>query len=352
MVLDIRHLREEAAPVVEAPPPGPDLDALLLRAARVSRPGEQARAVEEMRLLVPSEGGLEHLLEIAADPTDKRRLPAAQMLGYHRSWLASAKAMRQIVGLARKERDPSVAAALVWGLRQCDEAAEFLNHEEERVAREAALGSPISRQTLAPILANLQAGSPAAIESVLLGKFHSIHPSLVRYMVDLLLESQPGESLLRVLLAGLPQLPLFELFVEAGQTSPRVLAEAEQARAWQRMARIATQALQDAPTTELMRHLLSKSGDDESFARRHARFLQRTVQRTDSSLGADLIGHLERLTFRASEDKVARLAQLLVGLSERLDGEAGHRAASLLENWKSRSAALKLKIYHLEQGIS
>ena len=86
--------------------------------------------------------------------------------------------------------------------------------------------------------------------------------------------------------------------------------------------------------------------------RRHARFLQRTVQRTDSSLGADLIGHLERLTFRASEDKVARLAQLLVGLSGQLDGEAGHRATQLLEDWKGRSAALKLKIYHLEQGIS
>jgi hypothetical protein len=76
------------------------------------------------------------------------------------------------------------------------------------------------------------------------------------------------------------------------------------------------------------------------------------VQRTDSSLGADLIGHLERLTFRASEDKVARLAQLLVGLSGQLEGEAGHRASLLLEDWKGRSAALKLKIYHLEQGIS
>jgi hypothetical protein len=39
-------------------------------------------------------------------------------------------------------------------------------------------------------------------------------------------------------------------------------------------------------------------------------------------------------------------------LSEQLDGEAGHRAAQLLEDWKARSAALKLKIYHLEQGIS
>ena len=350
MVLDIRNLRA-AAPVSAPPPSGPDLDQLL-EIATNARPGEQARAIEELRLLVPSATGLERLLEIAEDPNDGRRLAAIQMLGYYRSWLASAKAMRRMVGLTHKERDPAIAAALVWALRQCDEAAEFLAREERAVVCEAALGTPISRQTLAPILTALAGCPPADIEGVLLSKFRGMHPSLVRYVVDLLLELQPGDNLLRKLLAGLPQLPLFELFVEAGQTAPRVLAEAEQARLWQRMARIAAQYLQDEPSTELMRHLLSKSGEDEPFARRHARFLQRTVLRTDSSLGADLIGHLERLTFRASEDKVARLAQLLVGLSEQLDGEAGHRAAQLLEDWKARSAALKLKIYHLEQGIS
>ncbi|MEE3258609.1 MAG: hypothetical protein VX293_05330 [Candidatus Latescibacterota bacterium] len=349
--MDIRNLREEAAPVAEVPPSGPDLDQLLELATN-ARPGEQARAIGQLRLLVPSATGLERLLEIVEDPKDGRRLPAIQMLGYHRPWLASAKAMRRMVGLTHKERDPDLAAALVWTLRQCDEAAEFLVREERAVAREAALGTPISRQTLAAITAALAAGLPADIAAVLLSKFRGMHPALVRYVVDLLFELQPGDHLLRKLLAGLPQLPLFELFVEAGQTAPRVLAEAEQARIWQRMARIAAQFLQDEPSTELMCHLLSKSGEDESFARRHARFLQRTMQRTDSSLGADLIGHLERLTFRASEDKVARLAQLLVGLSEQLDGAAGHRAALLLEDWKGRSAALKLKIYHLEQGIS
>ena len=351
MVLDTRELRRDAAPIPEAPAAGPGLDHLLDRASGVL-PRAQARAIEELRLLVPSPAGLERLREIAADAADKKRRTAIQMLGYHRSWLASAKAMRQMVGLARRERDPEVVAALVWSLRQCDEAAEFLAHPAAEVAREAALGTPISRQTLSPILAALAGGLPAGIEEVLLGKFRGMHPSQVRYAIDLLLELHPSEGLLQTLLGGLAQLPLFEIFVESGQTAPRALAEAEQARVWQRMARIASQILQDGPSTELMRYLLSKSGEDEAFARRHARFLQRTVQRTDSSLGADLIGHLERLTFRASEDKVARLAQLLVGLSEKLEGEAGHRATQLLENWKGRSAALKLKIYHLEQGIS
>ncbi len=351
MVLDIRHLSEESAPVVDASPVGPDLDQLL-EDATSARSGEQARAIEELRLLVPSESGVERLFEIAENLDDRRRLAAIQMLGYHRSWLASPRAMRRIMELAHKERDLRVAIALVWTLRQCDEAAEFLGHEDRAVVREAVLGTPVSRQALVPIVGALVARLPVDLESILLGKFRNIHPSLVRYMVDRLLESQPGESLLRVLLACLPQLPLFELFVEMGPTPTQVFADAEQARVWQRMARIAAQSLQEGPSTELMRHLLSRSGEDESFARRHARFLQRTVQQTDPSLGADLIGHLERLTFRASEDKVARLAQLLVGLSEQLDGEAGHRAATLLEDWKGRSAALKLKIYHLEQGIS
>ena len=351
MVLDTRHIREKPIADVVELPSGPDLGELLQAAANAEL-SEQVRAIEELRLLVPSPAGLECLLQIAEDPADNRRISAVQVLGYHRSWLASSKIMRRMVGLARKDRDPAVVAALAWALRQCDETAELLSHEESAVAREAALGVPISRQTLASITAVLVAGMPVDVEALLLGKLRSIHPALVRYVIDLMLDLQAGENLLRTLLAGLPQLPLFELFVEAGQTSSRALAEAGQARAWQRMARIAAQILQDTPSTELMRYLLSKSGEDESFARRHARFLQRTVQRTDSSLGADLIGHLERLTFRASEDKVARLAQLLVGLSEQLEGDAGHRAALLLEDWKGRSAALKLKIYHLEQGIS
>ncbi len=72
---------------------------------------------------------------------------------------------------------------------------------------------------------------------------------------------------------------------------------------------------------------------------------QQAAPVADASLDADLIGHFEQLTSGASE------AQLLVGLSGRLDGPAGQQAAARLENWQSRSASLKLKIYHLEQGI-
>ena len=170
---------------------------------------------------------------------------------------------------------------------------------------------------------------------------------MVPYAVDCLLKCDPNENLLRAFLAHLPQLPLFSLFVEAGL--PQTMASTT--RIWQRAARIATEVLQEAPSAKLLRHLLSKIGEDAAFARSHARFLQGIAQRADTSLDADLIGHFERLTSGASEDKVARLAPLLVGLSGRLDGQAGQQAAALLENWKSRSASLKLKIYHLEQGI-
>ena len=75
------------------------------------------------------------------------------------------------------------------------------------------------------------------------------------------------------------------------------------------------------------------------------------MRRADANSGADLVGHVERLTFGASEEKVARLAQSLVDLSTRLDGAAVDKVHTLLKQWKSRSADLKLKIYHLEQGI-
>ncbi len=325
MVLDIRDLRQQAAPVAET-----SLDQLLH--------GEQA----QLHGLVLSTDDLEQLLTIAEDSGDNRRLAAIDILSQHRSWLSSLRLLRRIVRLAHKELDSRPAAALVQALRQCDEVAQFLTSKERTVAREAARGVPISRQTLAPITEAL-AGLPADIATVLLDKIRRTHPSMVPYAVDCLLKCDPNESLLRAFLAHLPQIPLFALFVEDGlpQTT----------RVWQRAARIAAEILQEAPSAKLLRHLLSKCGEDAAFARNHARFLHRIAQRADTSADDDLIGHFERLTSGASEDKIARLAQLLVGLSGRLEGQAGQQAAALLENWKSRSASLKLKIYHLEQGI-
>ncbi len=322
MVLDIRDLRQQVAPVAET-----SLDQLLH--------GEQAQVL--------SADDLEQLLTIAEDSGDSRRLTAIDILNQHRSWLSSLRLLRRIVRLAHKELDSRPAATLVQALRQCDEVAQFLTSKERAVAREAARGVPISRQTLAPITEALAAGLPADITTLLLDKIRRTHPSMVPYAVDCLLKCDPNESLLRAFLAHLPQIPLFALFVEAGlpQTT----------RVWQRAARIAAEILQEAPSAKLLRHLLSKCGEDAAFARNHTRFLHRIAQRADTSSDADLIGHFERLTSGASEDKVARLAQLLVGLSGRLDGQAGQQAAALLENWKSRSASLKLKIYHLEQGI-
>ena len=330
MVLDIRDLREEAAPVAET-----SLDQLLH--------GEQAHP------LVLSADDLEQLLTIAEDSDDSRRLAAIDILSHHRSWLSSLHMLRRIVRLAHKEYDPRPAAALVQALRQCDEVAQFLTSKERAVAREAAQGVPISRQTLAPVTEVLAAGLPADIAAVLLDKIRRTHPSMVPYAVDCLLKCDPNEHLLRAFLAHLPQVPLFSLFVEAGL--PQTMVSTAQTRVWQQAARIATEVLQEAPSAKLLRHLLSKCGEDVAFARSHARFLHGIAQRADTSLDADLIGHFERLTSDASEDKVARLAPLLVGLSGRLDGQAGQQAAALLENWKSRSASLKLKIYHLEQGI-
>ena len=127
--------------------------------------------------------------------------------------------LRRIVRLAHEEHAPSSAAALVQALRQCDEVAQFLTRKERAVAREAAQGVPISRQTLTPITAALAAGLPADIAAVLLDKIRRTHPSMVPYAVDCLLKCDPNENLLRAFLAHLPQLPLFSLFVE-GRATP------------------------------------------------------------------------------------------------------------------------------------
>ena len=217
--------------------------------------------------------------------------------------------------------------------------------------REAALAAPVSRRTLSPILAGLRAGIRPEVERILLHKLHQIHPSLVRYLVDLLVEGSWGEEALRGLFASLPQMALFELFLDTRHPAAWALVDTESTRFWQRLVRLASDVLVAGPGRELLRHLLSRSGDDEAFARRHGSFLRDAVRRADANSGADLVGHVERLTFGASEEKVARLAQSLVDLSTRLDGAAVDKVHTLLEQWKSRSADLKLKIYHLEQGI-
>lgn len=357
MVMDIRHLlvddvqveEEETKEEIQAVAPG--LAEWLGECLAETEPAAQARALLQLRLSVPSEEGIELLRTIVADREDARRLLAAQMLGHHRIWLAAAAGVRQQVAQARDEANPAVAAALVWGLHQCDEAAEFIGHADIHVAREAALAAPISRRTLSPILAAFRVEGRPEVERILLHKMQQIHPSLVRYLVDLLAEGSWGDRALRGLVASLPQMPLFELFLDGRQPAAWAQGDAERARFWQRLVRLVSDVLVQCPGTELMRYMLSRSGDDESFARRHAQLLRSAVQRADADLGAALVGHVERLTFGASEDKVIRLAQSLVDLSVRLDGEAATKVNSLLEEWKSRSADLKLKIYHLEQGI-
>ena len=45
------------------------------------------------------------------------------------------------------------------------------------------------------------------------------------------------------------------------------------------------------------------------------------------------------------------MAQMLLELSHKLDAATGDRADALLEEWKSKSPELKLKIYHMQQGL-
>ena len=48
---------------------------------------------------------------------------------------------------------------------------------------------------------------------------------------------------------------------------------------------------------------------------------------------------------------MARMARMLLELSHKLDAGIGDRVDALLEEWKSKSPDLKLKIYHMQQGL-
>ena len=366
MVLDIRQLGPEPETKTEPPQTGPatpigrqdNLEELLGRALGGASLAEQARAVEELRQIVPSAGGLEMLWNILETEGDPRRLVAAQILGYHRSWRSSHSSLKRLLARLRQEKDPGVVATLVWCLRQRDEVQEFLLHEHFRAAREAALGLPLNSNTLAALLQVLLVGRDADVERILLHKLRHIHPSQVRELVDHLLreEGEIDAGRLLPLFECLPQVPLFEIFVESRSLPAwdpqQGFDQAATSANGRPLARIAHQVLRQAPSIEILRYAMGRSSEDESFARRHAAFLREILHRVDGDIGPDLVKHLERLTSGASEDKVARLAQLLVEFSDRLEGHAGSQALALLEEWKGRSATLKLKIYHLQQGLS
>ena len=358
MVLDIRDQfrRNRGEEKITPREKGAGLEELLHQAACGKSPQERIRAVEQLRQLVPAPTGVDLLWDILAVDGDPRRVVAARMLGYHRRWLSSQSGLRRLLALLRREGDTQVGVGLVWCLRQRNEIQEFLLHEDDHVAREAALGLPLNRHTLNALLKALLDGHRAPVERILLDKLAGIHPPLVRVLIEHLVEREwAGDSRFTALCARLPQVALFEVLLEKRGTpnwNPQQdTRQAARSRAWRLLASIAMKVLQHSPTVELLQYMFRRSGEDEAFARRHVHFMRAALQRADALAGSELLEDLERLTAQASEVKVARMAQLLVELSARLEGEAKDRAGAMLEQWKSRSATLKLKIYHLQQGL-
>ena len=372
MVMDIRHLRDEAgdgrdrpseeaiAPIAAAQPaaaPEVDLEELMTLLAQGDG-DKQVLAVEQLRVLVPSDAGIDRLCAIIEDGADPRRLPALQVLGFHRQWLSSRSQLERVLVWARVEEDPEAAAAIAWLLRGREVLKEFLLHPVAAVSREVALGLPVGVATLEALLDALLVGRGPDIDRILTQRLRTIHPSLTgRAAHHLLLVGGhvTGEALNHVL-AQLPQEPLFELFVE-GRSRPPWTAEpsaqdTELLQRWHHVARLASQALLHAPSGELIRYLVNRSASDDTFARRHASFMKAAMDNTRDVFGPEMLDDLERLTLNATDDRLERMARMLMDLSDKIAGGETHsHVADLLEKWKSRSPALKLKIFHLQQGL-
>ncbi len=375
MVMDIRDLRDDAdddqdrpeekaeTPVAAAetlvnqPEPEVDLEELLTLLAEGDGV-RQAEAADQLRVLVPSDEGIERLCAVVEDTGDARRLPAVQVLGFHRQWLASHSQMERVLVWIRVEEDPEVVTAITWLLRGRDVLQELLLHPVVGVAREAALGLPVGETTLKALLDALLVGRGPDIDRILTQRLASLHSSLTSRAVDYILnvaDRVTGDAL-RHVLAQLPPQPMFELFVE-GRSRPEWTTEptaqdTEQLQSWHHVARLASQSLLQAPSGELIRYLVNRSAADDTFARRHASFMKAALGNTQDVIGPELLDDLERLTVNATDDRLERMARMLMDLSDKIAGGESHSHVSdLLEKWKSRSPALKLKIYHLQQGL-
>ena len=367
MVFDVRHLPpgepEEERPVQGPEPAAPeshhDLESLVGTAAGAGDPAERLRAVARLRVLVPTDEGVERLCRIVEDPADPRRLVAIQVLGFHRQWLFNRSSVQRVLGWARAETDPAAAASLVWALRHRDVVQEFLRHPAAAVVREAALGLPVNPGTMEALVDALLAGAGPEIGRVLAAKLGGMHPNLAPAAVDHLLRvsASMDDRALGEVISRLPQLSVFELLVEGrGRTAWTMDAKAGESRREQegrRMSRLAAGLLQQRPGADLIRFLVNRSVADEAFGRRHAAFLAKAMDNTREKVGADVLDDLERLTVGASEDRVELMARLLMSLGDKISGEDSRSQASdLIEKWKGMSPALKLKIFHLQQGLT
>jgi|APSaa5957512622_1039677.scaffolds.fasta_scaffold24115_2 hypothetical protein len=346
-----------AVPEPADPEPGIDLAELIQQVA-TGDAQVRAQAAAELRALVPGHDGIELLFDLAGPSDDPRRLPAIQALGHHRHWLSSRSRVETILRLARDERDPEVAAALVWTLRQREELREFLLHPMHPVSREAALGVPLADSTIEGIVHALLVGRAPDVDTILAQKLPAMHASLTKMAIDVLqrMASFSSSDEQRLVIEHLPQPPLFEALVE-GRSRPALNPEPTEGetlalKEWHDLSRLTSQVLLERPRAELIRYLVNRCAADEPFARRHASFLQRAMVSTREALGSEVLDDFERLTMGATEERLERMARLLMELVDKIAGGESHsQAADLLERWKGHSPALKLKIYHMQQGL-
>ena len=315
-------------------------------------------AVAQLRALVPGDDGVAILCRVVETVDDPRRVTAVQILGHHHHWLSSKPNLERAVAWLRLEQDPEVATAMAWGLRHRDVLAEFLLHPTPGVAREAALGLPVTGTTLPALVRALLLGRSPEVDRVLADKLRSVHNAQAMDVVQLLLdwEGEVGEEDLNTAIACLPQVPLFAEFVEqTGHTDwhpAQTPAEADRARSRHRVARLIERSLLRSPSGDLVRHMINRIGQDDTFARRHVSFLRAAATNTEAVFGAELVDDLARLTVGASEERLVRMAAMLMELNEKLDVKSKRQAQALIEQWMSKSPDVKLRIYHLQQGIS
>ena len=375
MILDIRHLKweEEDEPrqaaaeeeaerqspgQIETPEPscGPGLEELL-DAASGEDPANREAAMEQLRALVPSREGIDFLCALIDNASDPRRLTAARLLGFHRSWLSTQSGVELLTGWVRTETDPQVACTLVGALRGKTEVREFLHHRTTGIAREAALGLPVGKETAPALVRAVLGGSAPGVATILLDKLKRAPGSVAATIAELVVEwtGSTSEEAISALVACLPQVEMFEHFVaERGLPTfdPRPGEEAtEMLRRWHRLARMVETTMLEEPSAELVRHLVGRCASDDAFARRHASFLTAAIANTGATFGSELLRDLERLAIAASEERVVQMAGMLLELKNRLDKRAEPEAEELLEGWKGRSPALNLKIYHMQQGL-
>jgi hypothetical protein len=283
------------------------------------------------------------------------RAAAAQVLGYHRTPEALPEIAGLLLELTRRERDPGVARAVAFALRDREEVCALLDHARPEVREEAALGVPLSGASLKAVLDHFFRCRDGALKVKIVARLRGAGTSALCEVVEFLLSADLPEggglaADVEVLLVALPQEDLFQHAAaeeeEITRTHREIWSGIRRRERKRMLMDVSRKAILEGPSLGLLNVLLRRLRDEESFHHRNVRFLRQVFGKVRPADGPALMASFRRLGEQARGAALLRMAEILSVVSRSLP-DRRTEADALLRSWAQVAPEIGLRMYHL-----